>query len=57
MFAKVSGELDVVFNNRGGAYEQGVYVCESKDIVGREKLVKPEIYNLNMEQLDEMQIF
>ena len=42
-----------VFNDRGGAYDQGVYVCESKDMGGN--LVKPELYNLNFEQLGAMQ--
>ena len=42
-------------NDRGGAYDQGVYVCESKDMGDRHQLLKPEVYNLNLEQFGVLQ--
>ena len=49
--------LETVSNhlkNRGGGYECGVYVCESKDMDEKKHLLKPEIYYLNVEQLEEL---
>ena len=42
-------------NDRGGAYDQGVYVCESKDMDDKHQLLKPEVYNLSLEQLGVLQ--
>ena len=43
------------FSYPGGAYDHGVYECESKDIDERNDLVKPEVYHINLEQLGVMQ--
>ena len=41
-------------NNRGGGYECGVYVCESKDMDEKKHLLKPEIFHLTVEQFEEL---
>jgi hypothetical protein len=40
-------------NNRGGGYECGVYVCESKDMEQKKHFLKPEIFHLIVEQFEE----
>ena len=42
-------------SDRGGAYDRGVYVCESKDMDDKHQLLKPEVYNLSFEQLGVLQ--
>ena len=40
-----------VLDWRGGAYDRNVYVCESKDMDERKRLLKPEVYNLRVEEV------
>lgn len=39
-----------VLNCRGGAYDKGVYICESNDMDERNNLVKPEIFRISAAQ-------
>ena len=53
----VSHTVETEYNhlhNRGGGYECGVYVCESKDMDEKKHLLKPDIYHSNVEQLKEL---